>query len=175
MGRPTSGTMYIRVKRERTTIFLHVDPSDNILQVKHQISKLTQQASLSPELKGAEKSHRLDLACERQQDVKGHHAAGLPKMQAALSISDIQVARWSPGMPDIEGSNVSLDATSVMAKECTHGPTSPSKIRSQHSCQAGRLRICRCHAWSCPQRMLTRLFSDLPHGAPHTQGFKHTK
>ena len=54
MGRPTSGTMYIRVKRERTTIFLHVDPSDNVLQVKHQISKLTQQASFSTKLKGAE-------------------------------------------------------------------------------------------------------------------------
>ena len=45
MGKPASGTMYIRVKREKTTIFLHVDPSDNILQVKHQISKLTQQVS----------------------------------------------------------------------------------------------------------------------------------
>ena len=43
VGRPATGTMYIRVKRERTTIFLHVDPSDSILQVKQQISKLTQQ------------------------------------------------------------------------------------------------------------------------------------
>ena len=37
--------MYIRVKRAKATIFLHVDPSDSVLHVKRQVSKLTQQVS----------------------------------------------------------------------------------------------------------------------------------
>ena len=42
-AKPAPGTMYIRVKRAKSTIFLHVDPSDSMLHVKRQVSKLTQQ------------------------------------------------------------------------------------------------------------------------------------
>ena len=41
--------MYIRVKRAKSTIFLHVDPSDSVLHVKRQVSKLTQQVGHTSE------------------------------------------------------------------------------------------------------------------------------
>ena len=35
--------MYIRAKRKKTTLFLHVDPTDTILEVKQRIQELLQQ------------------------------------------------------------------------------------------------------------------------------------
>ena len=36
--------MYVRVKRSKTTIFLHVEPTDTILELKQKLQELTQQA-----------------------------------------------------------------------------------------------------------------------------------
>ncbi|KAL0040636.1 hypothetical protein WJX79_000241 [Trebouxia sp. C0005] len=36
-------SMYIRIKRSKTTIFLHVEPTDTILEVKQKLQELTQQ------------------------------------------------------------------------------------------------------------------------------------
>ena len=35
--------MYVRVKREKTTIFLHVEPTDTILEVKQKLQELCDQ------------------------------------------------------------------------------------------------------------------------------------
>lgn len=35
--------MYVRVKRIKTTIFLHVDPTDTVLEVKQKLQELVQQ------------------------------------------------------------------------------------------------------------------------------------
>ena len=35
--------MYVRVKRQKTTLFLHVEPSDTVLQVKSKIQDLIQE------------------------------------------------------------------------------------------------------------------------------------
>lgn len=35
--------MYVRVKHKRTTIFLHVEPNDTILEVKQKLQELTEQ------------------------------------------------------------------------------------------------------------------------------------
>lgn len=37
-------SMYVRVKRIKTTIFLHVDPTDTVLEVKQKLQELVQQA-----------------------------------------------------------------------------------------------------------------------------------
>ncbi|KAK9856771.1 hypothetical protein WJX84_003453 [Apatococcus fuscideae] len=37
-------SIYIRAKRKKTTLFMHVDPSDTILEVKQRIQELLQQA-----------------------------------------------------------------------------------------------------------------------------------
>lgn len=36
--------MYVRVKRSKTTIFLHVEPTDTVLEVKQKLQELVQQA-----------------------------------------------------------------------------------------------------------------------------------
>ena len=35
--------MYVRIKRSKTTIFLHVEPTDTVLEVKQKLQELTQQ------------------------------------------------------------------------------------------------------------------------------------
>lgn len=35
--------MYVRVKRSKTTIFLHVEPTDTVLEVKQKLQELVQQ------------------------------------------------------------------------------------------------------------------------------------
>jgi transcription elongation factor B subunit 2 len=35
--------MYIRVKRQRSTIFLHVEPTETVLEVKQKVQQLTEQ------------------------------------------------------------------------------------------------------------------------------------
>ncbi|KAK9824295.1 hypothetical protein WJX72_009223 [[Myrmecia] bisecta] len=47
-------SMYIRVKRQKTTIFVHVEPTDTILEVKQKLQELVQQPPESQRLyKGA--------------------------------------------------------------------------------------------------------------------------
>ena len=36
-------SMYVRIKRHKTTIFLHVEPTDTVLEVKQKLQELTQQ------------------------------------------------------------------------------------------------------------------------------------
>ncbi|KAF5830190.1 ubiquitin-related domain-containing protein [Dunaliella salina] len=36
-------SMYIRVKRKKTTIFLHVEPTDTVLEVKQKLQDLVEQ------------------------------------------------------------------------------------------------------------------------------------
>lgn len=36
-------SMYVRVKRSKTTIFLHVEPTDTVLEVKQKLQELVQQ------------------------------------------------------------------------------------------------------------------------------------
>ncbi|KAL3147744.1 hypothetical protein ABBQ32_002485 [Trebouxia sp. C0010 RCD-2024] len=36
-------SMYVRVKRNKTTIFLHVEPTDTVLEVKQKLQELVQQ------------------------------------------------------------------------------------------------------------------------------------
>jgi hypothetical protein len=38
--------MYIRVKRQKTTIFLHVEPTDTVLEVKQKLQDLVEQVSM---------------------------------------------------------------------------------------------------------------------------------
>ena len=38
--------MYVRVKRSKTTIFLHVEPTDTVLEVKQKLQELVQQVLL---------------------------------------------------------------------------------------------------------------------------------
>jgi len=47
--------MYIRVKRKKTTIFLHVEPTDTVLEVKQKLQDLVEQvcAGSGPVLKDA--------------------------------------------------------------------------------------------------------------------------
>lgn len=35
--------MYVRVKRSKTTIFLHVEPTDTVLEIKQKLQELVQQ------------------------------------------------------------------------------------------------------------------------------------
>lgn len=35
--------MYVRVKRSKTTIFLHVEPTDTVLELKQKLQELVQQ------------------------------------------------------------------------------------------------------------------------------------
>ncbi|MEW5305986.1 MAG: hypothetical protein WDW38_009916 [Sanguina aurantia] len=42
--------MYIRVKRKKTTIFLHVDATDTVLEVKQKLQELVEQAPESQQL-----------------------------------------------------------------------------------------------------------------------------
>lgn len=42
-AQPAPGTMYVRVKRQKATYFIHVDPSDTIGNLKMELAKLTQQ------------------------------------------------------------------------------------------------------------------------------------
>jgi hypothetical protein len=39
--------MYVRVKREKCTIFLHVEPVDTILEVKQKLQHLCEQVPLA--------------------------------------------------------------------------------------------------------------------------------
>lgn len=43
--------MYVRIKRQKTTIFLHVEPTDTVLEVKQKLQELVQQASLPSSMK----------------------------------------------------------------------------------------------------------------------------
>jgi hypothetical protein len=36
--------MYIRVKRKKTTVFMHVEPTDTVLEVKQKLQELIEQA-----------------------------------------------------------------------------------------------------------------------------------
>lgn len=38
--------MYIRVKRKKTTVFLHVEPTDTVLEVKQKLQELVEQVSM---------------------------------------------------------------------------------------------------------------------------------
>lgn len=42
--------MFVRVKRKRTTIFLHVEPTDTILEVKQKLQELVDQSPESQQL-----------------------------------------------------------------------------------------------------------------------------
>ena len=44
-AQPAPGTMYVRIKRQKATYFIHVDPSDTVANLKLEVSKLTQQVS----------------------------------------------------------------------------------------------------------------------------------
>ena len=37
------GSMYIRLKRKKLTVFLHVDPTDTVAQVKAKVADIVQQ------------------------------------------------------------------------------------------------------------------------------------
>ena len=43
MTEPSLSAMFVRVKREKTTFFLHVEPGFTILELKQQIQRLTGQ------------------------------------------------------------------------------------------------------------------------------------
>lgn len=36
-------SMYVRVKRKKTTVFLHVEPTDTVLEVKQKLQELVEQ------------------------------------------------------------------------------------------------------------------------------------
>lgn len=38
--------MYVRIKRQKTTIFLHVEPTDTVLEVKQKLQELVQQVEV---------------------------------------------------------------------------------------------------------------------------------
>jgi hypothetical protein len=42
---PLSQSMYVRVKRKKTTIFLHVEPTDTVLEVKQKLQELVEQVN----------------------------------------------------------------------------------------------------------------------------------
>lgn len=39
-------SMYVRIKRQKTTIFLHVEPTDTVLELKQKLQELVQQVIL---------------------------------------------------------------------------------------------------------------------------------
>lgn len=41
-------SMYIRIKRKKTTVFLHVEPTDTVLEVKQKLQELVEQVRLVP-------------------------------------------------------------------------------------------------------------------------------
>lgn len=47
-------SMYVRVKRNKTTIFLHVEPTDTVLEVKQKLQELVQQVlqCIGPKTRG---------------------------------------------------------------------------------------------------------------------------
>ncbi len=42
---PPVQSMYIRIKRKKTTVFLHVEPTDTVLEVKQKLQELVEQVS----------------------------------------------------------------------------------------------------------------------------------
>lgn len=51
--------MYVRVKRKRTTFFLHVEPNETVLELKQKLQELTEQVRTQTWLRGAAPSRGL--------------------------------------------------------------------------------------------------------------------
>lgn len=43
-------SMYVRVKRQKTTYFLHVEPTDTVLEVKQKLQELVDKVSVAATL-----------------------------------------------------------------------------------------------------------------------------
>lgn len=89
--------MYVRIKRSKTTIFLHVELTDTILEVKQKLQELTQQA---PE------TQRLYLGRTMLEDarqlaelkVENDDVIALTYHQADGSWEDVNIAEYVPEM-----------------------------------------------------------------------------
>ena len=66
--------MYIRVKRKKLTIFLQVEPTDTVLEVKQKLQSLTEQVSFSAACQGKQ---RITCVCINVAAVQ-FAATGLP-------------------------------------------------------------------------------------------------
>jgi len=83
--------MYVRVKRKKTTYFLHVEPTDTILEVKQKLQEL------------------IDQAPESQQLFKGGHLLEDAKKLAELKVENDEVIGLALAQPD--GSFEAVDIT----------------------------------------------------------------
>lgn len=90
-------SMYVRIKRSKTTIFLHVEPTDTILELKQKLQELTQQG---PE------TQRLYLGRSMLEDarqlaelkVENDDVIALTYQQADGSWEDVNIAEYVPEM-----------------------------------------------------------------------------
>ncbi|DBB07414.1 hypothetical protein WJX82_009855 [Trebouxia sp. C0006] len=90
-------SMYVRIKRSKTTIFLHVEPTDTILEVKQKLQELTQQG---PE------TQRLYLGRTMLEDarqlaelkVENDDVIALTYQQGDGSWEDVNIAEYVPEM-----------------------------------------------------------------------------
>eukprot|EP00200_Dunaliella_tertiolecta_P019086 CAMPEP_0202405868 /NCGR_PEP_ID=MMETSP1128-20130828/7366_1 /ASSEMBLY_ACC=CAM_ASM_000463 /TAXON_ID=3047 /ORGANISM="Dunaliella tertiolecta, Strain CCMP1320" /LENGTH=148 /DNA_ID=CAMNT_0049010579 /DNA_START=127 /DNA_END=574 /DNA_ORIENTATION=- len=70
-------SMYIRVKRKKTTIFLHVEPTDTVLEVKQKLQDLVEQPP------------------EKQQLFKGTQLLEDARKLAEAKVENDDVKQWS--------------------------------------------------------------------------------
>eukprot|EP00250_Pteridium_aquilinum_P003119 c1344_g1_i1 orf=83-385(+) len=88
--------MYIRVKRKKTTYFIHCDPSDTILQVKTKLLTLTDTPVRNQRLILMDSHHVLDDARTiSQQQVENNAILALTLKKSNGEWEDIDIDRFN--------------------------------------------------------------------------------
>mmetsp|Transcript_9929 Transcript_9929/g.24838 ORF Transcript_9929/g.24838 Transcript_9929/m.24838 type:complete len:94 (+) Transcript_9929:109-390(+) len=86
-------SMYIRVKRKKTTMFLHVEPTDTIIEVKQKLQELVEQP---PESQQLFKNNALLEDAKRLADLKieNDDIIALTLLQADGSFEQIDITTF---------------------------------------------------------------------------------
>lgn len=92
-------SMYVRIKRSKTTIFLHVEPTDTILEVKQKLQELTQQGPDTQRLYLG-KAMLEDARQLADLKVENDDVLALTYQQSDGSWEDVNIAEY---VPDMEG------------------------------------------------------------------------
>lgn len=92
-------SMYVRIKRSKTTIFLHVEPTDTILEVKQKLQELTQQGPDTQRLYLG-KTMLEDARQLADLKVENDDVLALTYQQSDGSWEDVNIAEY---VPDMEG------------------------------------------------------------------------
>lgn len=92
-------SMYVRIKRSKTTIFLHVEPTDTVLEVKQKLQELTQQGPDTQRLYLG-KTMLEDARQLADLKVENDDVLALTYQQSDGSWEDVNIAEY---VPDMEG------------------------------------------------------------------------